>query len=86
MTDIININVPISKSYLNTYLNGFISIHYYKDNQVSLENLKNLLFPVEYLDSDFNNLNNFIKNIFDDIIIYGKELLILKKDLTKKVI
>ncbi len=86
MTEIINIKVPISKSYLNTYINSFISIHFFKDNQVSLENLKNLLFPIDYLDSDFNQLNNFIKNVFDDIIVQGKELTVLRKDLIKKVI
>ena len=86
MTEIINIKVPISKSYFNTYLNSFISIHFFKDNQVSLENLKNLLFPLDYLDHEFNKLNDFIKNVCDDSIINGKDSILLRKDLIKRVV
>jgi hypothetical protein len=81
----INIKVPISKSYMNTFINSFIPIHFYGDTRVSLENLKNLLFPIDYLDNEFNDLNNFIRIVFDEVIKNNRDINSLKKDLEKKV-
>ncbi len=80
------IRVPISKAYMNTYINSFIPIHFYDDTRVSLDNLKNLIFPIDYLDNEFNDLNNFIRNIFDEMIRNNKDINSLKKEIDTKVI
>ena len=82
----INIKIPISKAYITTYINSFIPIHFYNDTRVSLENLKNLLFPIDYSDSDFNELNKFIRIVLDEVIRNNKDINALKKELETKVI
>lgn len=85
MSELIDIKVPINKTYFSTFLNNFVSIYYFNDNSITVESLKNLLFPPEHSDVDFNELVNFIKIIFDDLIIINKDSQRLKDDLQIKV-
>lgn len=84
MSEIIKILIPLNKTYLNTFLNSFIQIYFFNDNSFTLESLKNLLFPPEHLDKDFNELVNFIKIICDDLIKYNKDINQINKDLHKR--
>jgi len=84
MTNVV-IKVPINKTYLNTFLNSFISIHFYNDDSFNLESLKNLLFPPQHSDKDFYDLVNFIKIISDNLIKFNKQQETLKKDLNISV-
>jgi hypothetical protein len=81
----INIKIPISKSYFNTFVNSFLNIHFLNDTSFTLESLKNLLFPPEHNDKEFNQLVDFIKIAFDDLIKHNKSELALKTDLEKFV-
>ena len=67
------ISIPVSKPYFSTFLNNFISITYLNDDTTNLESLKNLLFPIEFLDGDYLNLCSIIKRIYDDAIYNNKE-------------
>jgi hypothetical protein len=86
MSDNIHIKIPVNKTYFNTFLNSFVSIHFYNDNSFTLESLKNLLFPPEHPDKEFNDLVNFIKIVFDDSIKLNKDQETLKNDLGLTVI
>jgi hypothetical protein len=86
MTKLTNISVPLNKTYFNTFINNMISIHFFNDNSINTEYLKNLLFPPEHSDYDFSNLVKFIKEIFEENIKSNKDFNILKEELSQKVI
>ncbi len=86
MTDKININIPINKTYFNTFLNSFISIHFYNDQSHNLESLRGLLFPPEHPDREFNDMVNFIKVVFDEMIKMNKDEEVLQNELKINVI
>ena len=59
------------------FLTQYIQIHFFKqekDKKESLENLRNLLFPPETTDDDFNNLITFVTKLMDKLIKTEKEL------------
>lgn len=85
MSEPILITIPISKTYYTTFINSYILIYYFNDNSFTLESLKSLLFPTEFLDKDFDNLVNFISAVFDEYIKNGKEGEEIKKELENKV-
>jgi hypothetical protein len=78
------ITLPFSKTYFSTFLNSFIQIHFYNDNSFTQESLRNLLFPPEYSDKDFNNLVDFVKHSMDETIKNNKDLTSLKADLSRR--
>ena len=68
---------PLSKSMFKVFLTQYIQIHFFKpekENKESLENLRNLLFPPETTDDDFNNLITFVTKLMDKLIKTEKEL------------
>ena len=68
---------PLSKSMFKIFLTQYIQIHFFKpekDKKESLENLRNLLFPPETTDDDFNNLITFVTKLMDKLIKTEKEL------------
>ena len=68
---------PLSKSMFKVFLTQYIQIHFFKpekDKKESLENLRNLLFPPETTDDDFNNLITFMTKLMDKLIKTEKEL------------
>ena len=68
---------PLSKSMFKVFLTQYIQIHFFKpekDKKESLENLRNLLFPPETTDDDFNNLITFVTKLMDKLIKTEKEL------------
>ena len=73
----IEIKNPLSKSMFKVFLTQYIQIHFFKpekDKKESLENLRNLLFPPETTDDDFNNLITFVTKLMDKLIKTEKEL------------
>jgi len=72
MSNKIIIKFPISKAYFTTFINSFCTIHFIEDNSLSLESLKNLLFPPEITDKEFNESVEFIRIIFDEFIKNNK--------------
>ena len=67
---------PLSKSMFKVFLTQYIQIHFFKpekDKKESLENLRNLLFPPEATDDDFNNLITFVTKLMDKLIKTEKE-------------
>jgi hypothetical protein len=80
------IKIPINKNYFTTFLNSYLPIKYFNDDRVTLEELKNLLFPVEYSDSEFDELVEFISQICDELIRFTKDLNAIKTEISKKVI
>ena len=73
----IEIKNPFSKSMFKVFLTQYIQIHFFKpekDKKESLENLRNLLFPPETTDDDFNNLITFVTKLMDKLIKTEKEL------------
>jgi hypothetical protein len=83
--EIIKIKVPINKSYFSTFMNSFIPIYFMNDNRVTLETLKNLLFPVDYSDNDFNDLVAFVGLLCNEVIKTSKEITTIKSELSQKV-
>ena len=79
------ITVPINKSYYLTFINSLVPIHFFNDTQFTIESLKNLLFPPEHSNSEFNDLISFIKIVFDEIIRNNKETEELRKYLSLNV-
>ena len=68
---------PLCKSMFKVFLTQYIQIHFFKpekDKKESLENLRNLLFPPETTDDDFNNLITFVTKLMDKLIKTEKEL------------
>ena len=57
---------------LNTFINSLCSIHFLEDQSFSVESLKNLLFPPQHPDKEFNELVEFIKIIFEEFIKNNK--------------
>lgn len=85
MSEKLVIKIPLNKTYFNTFINSFFPIHFFNDNSFTLESLKNLLFPPEHNDKDFNDLVNFIKIVFNDYIKANKDVESLKNDLSSSV-
>jgi len=81
----IKITLPIKKAYYTTLINSLIPIHFYRDQSITIDSLKNLLFPPSVSDEEFNNLVNFIKFTFDEIIKNSKDKNNLEKELNKTV-
>lgn len=83
-----DIKNPLSKKGFITFLGQLIEIHYFKDPQEetsSLESLKNLLFPSDLPDEEYNDLIGFIKNTMDDLIINAKNIDKISEELKEQV-
>lgn len=80
-----NIILPIKKAYYTTLINSLIPIHFYGDLSISVDSLKNLLFPPTVLDEEFNSLIKFILLTFDEIIKNNKDKTSLEKQFNKNV-
>jgi hypothetical protein len=85
MSEKITINLPINKSYFITFVNSLIPIHFFNDNKFTVESLKNLLFPPEHSDKEFNDLVTFIKIVFDESIRNNKDIDSLRKEMNNNV-
>jgi hypothetical protein len=83
--NLIEIKVPINKTYFTTFINSLIPIHFYNDNRVSLDSLKNLLFTIEQTDTDFNNLVRFVTTVADEVVRTNKETNLIKEEFSEKV-
>lgn len=81
-----NIILPIKKAYYTTFINSLIPIHFFADQSITIDSLKNLLFPPSVSDEEFNTLVKYILLTFDEIIKNNKEKSILEKELKKIVI
>lgn len=84
-TKIVN---PISKGQFKTFLSQFIQIHYFQlqdQEATELENLKNLLFPPDYLDQEYTELIGFITKILDSLIISSLPITHIKEELSEIV-
>ena len=66
----IKINPPINKSYLITFLNNYVQLKFYNDKSISLDSLKNLIFPSDFSELDFKNFIQFIDKII--ILVINK--------------
>jgi len=77
---------PLNKSYLITFVNSLVGIHFFTDTQHSEESLKNLLFPINFSDENFYEFVNFIKIIFDEMIRNNNSAEHLKTELSDKFI
>ncbi len=82
----VQIKIPIKKTYYTTFINSLIPIHFYKDESITIDSLKNLLFPLSVSDEEFNTLVKFILLAFDEIIKNNRDNLSLEKELRKTVI
>jgi hypothetical protein len=85
MADKIKIKIPFNKTYLNTFLNSYVPIHFFNDHSFTLESLKNLLFPTHHPDKEFYDLVEFVKIVFDSLIKFNKDRDILIKELSQSV-
>ena len=85
MSEKIKIILPIKKAYFITFLNSLIPIHFFKDDSITIESLKNLLFPTTVSDEEFNTLVKFIFELFDELIKNNKDKILIEKDLKKNV-
>ena len=68
---------PLNRTMFKVFLAQYIQIHFFKpekDKKKALENLKNLLFPPETTEDEFNTLINFVTKLMDKIIRTEKEL------------
>ncbi len=68
---------PLNRTMFKVFLAQYIQIHFLKpekDKKEALENLKNLLFPPETTEDEFNTLINFVTKLMDKIIRTEKEL------------
>ena len=81
MSEKILIKVPIQKTYFTTFLNSLVSIHFFNTTEFTIESLKNLLFPPEHPDKEFNELVTFIKIAFDELIRLNKDKETIEKEL-----
>lgn len=57
------INPPINKSYITSFMTNYIQMTFLNDKSLSLENLKNLIFPSEYSENNFKDFVSFIDEI-----------------------
>ena len=83
-----NIKNPLSKNAYKTFLGQFIDIHFFndpKEEATSLESLKNMLFPSDLPDEEFNDLIEFIKIVMEDIIINAKQVSKISEELSEQV-
>jgi hypothetical protein len=64
----ISINPPIDKNYLMTFMSNYIQLKYFEDKTISLDSLKNLIFPPNYLENDFQNFVDFVNKISFQVI------------------
>ena len=85
MSDKISIRIPITKAYLTTFINSLCSIHFLEDQSFSVESLKNLLFPPQHPDKDFNELLEFIRIIFNEFIKNNKNTEEMTNELQENV-
>lgn len=60
MSEIIEINPPITRNYFLTFMSNYIQLKYFNDKTISLESLKNLIFPSDYSEKNFSNFLVFI--------------------------
>jgi len=67
------INLPISKPYFTTFIISLVDIRYFNKDEFTIQSLKNLLFPPEHSDEEFNKLVKFVWLLFDMLIISGKD-------------
>ena len=77
--------IPLNKSYFTTFVNSLLNIYYFEDRTMTIESLKNLLFPAEHPDQQFNELVQFIHKIFEEIVRNGKDGEILRKEMSASV-
>lgn len=80
----IQINIPVSKSYLVTFMNNFLSIQYLSDKTLNLNSLKAQIFPDDYSEADFNSLIEFVTSISDGLIKSGITVKELKSNIIQK--
>lgn len=66
------IQLPISKSYIITFVENYIQMKFFKDENLTIDSLKSLIFPPEYSDVNFNNFISFLTIILNTII-YDKK-------------
>lgn len=86
MSNKIQIKISIGRAYFITFINSYCSIYFLEDNSLSLESLKNLLFPPEIPDKEFNESVEFIRIIFDESIKNNKCSEEIQTELQKIVI
>jgi hypothetical protein len=76
---------PLNNSIFKTFINQFIQIHFFESSsekkKISLENLKNLLFPAETTEETFNNLIEFVENCLETIIKTNVDIDVIQNDL-----
>jgi hypothetical protein len=65
--------IPLNKSYFTTFVTSLLNIWYLDDTSMTVETLKNLLFPPEHPDLLFNQLVDYIRRIFEEVIKLGKD-------------
>lgn len=54
------INPPINKSYISSFITNYIQMKFLHDKSLSLDSLKNLIFPSEYSETNFNEFVSFV--------------------------
>ena len=76
---------PLNNSTFKTFINQFIQIHFFESSpenkKISLENLKNLLFPAETTEETFNNLIEFVENCLETIVKTNVDIDVIQNDL-----
>ena len=85
----IEINNPLNKSIFKVFLTQLINIQFFKeenDHKKDMEDLKNLLFPPEVTDEDFNKLVSFVTKVIDKLIKTEKELEEITNELNEEFI
>ena len=82
----IKITIPFKRNYYITFINSLISIHFYNDNSITIESLKNLLFPPSVSDEEFNNLKDLIILSFDELVKNNRDKTHLENELKRNVI
>ena len=78
--------IPLNRSYFTTFVNSLLNIYYFEDKTMTVESLKNLLFPADHPDQQFNDLVLFIHKIFQEIVRNGKDGETLRKELSGSVL
>jgi hypothetical protein len=73
--------IPLNKSYFSTFVTSLLNIWYLDDKSMTVETLKNLLFPPEHPDLLFNQLVDYIRRIFEEVIKFGKDHESFKKEI-----
>lgn len=76
--------IPVSKSYLVTFISNFLSIQYLNDQTLNLNSLKTQIFPDDYSDEEFNSLLEFVSAISNGLIKSGILIKDLKLSLRQK--